>query len=148
MPRTRNSNSITRLVLVQSLYQMEIAGTDVNEIIDSLNSRIIFDSSEDELINDINKSLFSNLINEIIEKQIIIDKEIKKLLSDDWDFNRLDKILIAILRSAFYEIIFQTNTPYKVIIDEYVEISHSFFSGKEPNFTNTILDKLSEIHRK
>jgi len=148
MPRTRNSNSITRLVLVQSLYQMEIAGTDVNEIIDSLNSRIIFDSSEDELINDINKSLFSNLINEIIEKQIIIDKEIKKLLSDDWDFNRLDKILIAILRSAFYEIIFQSNTPYKVIIDEYVEISHSFFSGKEPNFTNAILDKLSEIHRK
>ena len=127
---------------------MEIAGTDVNEIIDSLNSRIIFDSSEDELIKDINKSLFSNLINEIIEKQIIIDKEIKKLLSDDWDFNRLDKILIAILRSAFYEIIFQSNTPYKVIIDEYVEISHSFFSGKEPNFTNAILDKLSEIHRK
>ncbi len=127
---------------------MEIAGTDVNEIIDSLNNRIIFDSSEDELIKDINKSLFSNLINEIIEKQIIIDKEIKKLLSDDWDFNRLDKILIAILRSAFYEIIFQSNTPYKVIIDEYVEISHSFFSGKEPNFTNAILDKLSEIHRK
>ena len=148
MPRTRNSNSITRLVLVQSLYQMEIAGTDVNDIIDSLNTRIIFDSSEDELINDINKSLFSNLINEIIEKQIIIDKEIKKLLSDDWDFNRLDKILIAILRSAFYEIIFQSNTPYKVIIDEYVEISHSFFSGKEPNFTNAILDKLSEVHRK
>jgi N utilization substance protein B len=148
MPRTRNSNSITRLVLVQSLYQMEIAGTDVNEIIDSLNSRIIFDSSEDELINDINKSLFSNLINEIIEKQIIIDKEIKKLLSDDWDFNRLDKILIAILRSAFYEIIFQSNTPYKVIIDEYVDISHSFFSGKEPNFTNAILDKLAEMHRK
>tara|TARA_B100001939_G_C16413086_1_gene393172 strand:- start:64 stop:447 length:384 start_codon:yes stop_codon:yes gene_type:complete len=127
---------------------MEIAGTDVNEIINSLNSRIIFDSSEDELINDINKSLFSKLINEIIEKQIIIDKEIKKLLSDDWDFNRLDKILIAILRSSFYEIIFQSNTPYKVIIDEYVEISHSFFSGKEPNFTNAILDKLSEIHRK
>ncbi|NDD48835.1 MAG: transcription antitermination factor NusB [Alphaproteobacteria bacterium] len=148
MPRTRNSNSITRLVLVQSLYQMEIAGTDVNEIINSLNSRIIFDSSEDKLINDINKSLFSNLINEIVEKQITIDNEIKKFLSDDWDFNRLDKILIAILRSAFYEIIFQSNTPYKVIIDEYVEISHSFFSGKEPNFTNAILDKLSEAHRK
>jgi N utilization substance protein B len=148
MPRTRNSNSITRLVLVQSLYQMEIAGTDVNEIIGSLNNRIIFDSSEDKLINDINKSLFSNLINEIVEKQITIDNEIKKFLSDDWDFNRLDKILIAILRSAFYEIIFQSNTPYKVIIDEYVEISHSFFSGKEPNFTNAILDKLSEAHRK
>ncbi|MEL0185277.1 MAG: transcription antitermination factor NusB [Hyphomicrobiales bacterium] len=148
MPRTRNSNSITRLVLVQSLYQMEIAGTDVNEIINSLNSRIIFDSSEDKLINDINKSLFSNLINEIVEKQITIDNEIKKFLSDDWDFNRLDKILIAILRSAFYEIIFQSNTPYKVIIDEYVEISHSFFTGKEPNFTNAILDKLSEVHRK
>ena len=148
MSRTRNSNSITRLVLVQSLYQMEIAGTDVNEIIDSLNNRIIFDSSEDKLINDINKSLFSNLINEIVEKQITIDNEIKKFLSDDWDFNRLDKILIAILRSAFYEIIFQSDTPYKVIIDEYVEISHSFFSGKEPNFTNAILDKLSEAHRK
>jgi len=148
MPRTRNSNSIARLVLVQSLYQMEIAGTDVNEIVDSLNNRIIFDTSEDILINDINKSLFSNLINEIVEKQIKIDNEIKKFLSDDWDFNRLDKILIAILRSAFYEIMFQSNTPYKVIIDEYVEISHSFFSGKESNFTNAILDKLSEAHRK
>jgi len=137
MPRTRNSNSITRLVLVQSLYQMEIAGTDVNEIIDSLNGRIIFDSSEDVLIDDINKSLFSKLINEIIEKQI----------SNDWDFNRLDKILIAILRLAFYEIMFQIDTPYKVIIDEYVDISHSFFSGKEPNFTNAILDKLSKVYR-
>ena len=148
MPRTRNSNSIARLVLVQSLYQMEIAGTDVNEIVDSLNNRIIFDTSEDILINDINKSLFSNLINEIVDGQLTIDNEIKKFLSDDWDFNRLDKILIAILRSAFYEIMFQSNTPYKVIIDEYVEISHSFFSGKEPNFTNAILDKLSEAHRK
>ncbi len=147
MPRTRNSNSITRLVLVQSLYQMEIAGTDVNEIIDSLNGRIIFDSSEDVLIDDINKSLFSKLINQIIEKQRIIDNEIKKFISDDWDFNRLDKILIAILRSAFYEIMFQSDTPYKVIIDEYVDISHSFFSGKEPNFTNAILDKLSKIYR-
>ena len=41
----KNSKSLTRLVIVQALYQMEMAGTDVSDIVSSLGDRLIFDNN-------------------------------------------------------------------------------------------------------
>ena len=76
-----------------------------------------------------------------------IDSIIKKNLSSNWRFNRLDKILKAILRAAVYEISYQLHTPSKVIINEYIDITHSFYSQKEPEFVNAILEKIAIAER-
>ena len=76
-----------------------------------------------------------------------IDSIIENNLSSDWKFNRLDKILKAILRTAVYEISYKLNTPSKVIINEYIDITHSFYSQKEPEFINAILDKIAIVER-
>ena len=142
---SKNSKSLTRLVFVQALYQMEMAGTDVSDIINSLGDRLIFDNNFDYLISHISKKLLKDSINGVIDNQNQIDSIIKKNLSSNWRFNRLDKILKAILRAAVYEISYQLRTPSKVIINEYIDITHSFYSKKEPEFVNAILDKIAIV---
>ena len=144
---SKNSKSLTRLVIVQALYQMEMAGTDVSEIINSLGDRLIFDNNFDYLISHISKKLLRDTINGVIDNQSQIDSIIKKNLSSNWRLNRLDKILKAILRAAVYEISYKLNTPSKVIINEYIDITHSFYSKKEPEFVNAILDKIAIVER-
>ena len=87
------------------------------------------------------------MINGVIDNQSQIDSIIENNLSSDWKFNRLDKILKAILRTAVYEISYKLNTPSKVIINEYIDITHSFYSQKEPEFINAILDKIAIVER-
>ena len=126
---------------------MEMAGTDVSDIINSLGDRLIFDNNFDYLISHISKKLLKDSINGVIDNQNQIDSIIKKNLSSNWRFNRLDKILKAILRAAVYEISYQLRTPSKVIINEYIDITHSFYSKKEPEFVNAILDKIAIVER-
>ena len=143
----KNSKSLTRLVIVQALYQMEMAGTDVSDIVSSLGDRLIFDNNFDYLISHISKKLLKDTINGVVDNQSQIDSIIKKNLSSNWRFNRLDKILKAILRAAVYEISYQLRTPSKVIINEYIDITHSFYSQKEPEFVNAILEKIAIVER-
>ena len=143
----KNSKSLTRLVIVQALYQMEMAGTDVSDIVSSLGDRLIFDNNFDYLISHISKKLLKDTINGVVDNQSQIDSIIKKNLSSNWRFNRLDKILKAILRAAVYEISYKLSTPSKVIINEYIDITHSFYSKKEPEFVNAILDKIAIVER-
>ena len=143
----KNSKSLTRLVIVQALYQMEMAGTDVSDIVSSLGDRSIFDNNFDYLISHISKKLLKDTINGVVDNQSQIDSIIKKNLSSNWRFNRLDKILKAILRAAVYEISYKLSTPSKVIINEYIDITHSFYSQKEPEFVNAILDKIAIVER-
>ena len=143
----KNSKSLTRLVIVQALYQMEMAGTDVSDIVSSLGDRLIFDNNFDYLISHISKKLLKDTINGVVDNQSQIDSIIKKNLSSNWRFNRLDKILKAILRAAVYEISYKLSTPSKVIINEYIDITHSFYSQKETEFDNAILDKIAIVER-
>ena len=143
----KNSKSLTRLVIVQALYQMEMAGTDVSDIVSSLGDRSIFDNNFDYLISHISKKLLKDTINGVVDNQSQIDSIIKKNLSSNWRFTRLDKILKAILRAAVYEISYKLSTPSKVIINEYIDITHSFYSQKEPEFVNAILDKIAIVER-
>ena len=144
---SKNSKSLTRLVFVQALYQMEMAGTDVSDIINSLGDRLIFDNNFDYLISHISKKLLKDTINGVVDNQSQIDSIIKKNLSSNWRFSRLDKILKAILRAAVYEISYKLSTPSKVIINEYIDITHSFYSQKEPEFVNAILEKIAIVER-
>ena len=58
--------------------------------------------------------------------------------------NLKDITLRAILRAAVYELLFTPDTPFKVVINEYINIAQSFYSEKEPEFLNAILDKVAK----
>ena len=68
-------------------------------------------------------------------------------IEEGWSFERLETVLRAILRAGAYELIVRLDVPARVAINEYVEIAHSFFGGREPNLVNGVLDKLAKERR-
>ncbi len=67
-----------------------------------------------------------------------IDKIIAKS-APEWPVDKLNKVDLAILRLAIYELIIVKKTPPKVIIDEAVEIAKEFGTEKTPKFINGVL---------
>jgi len=74
-----------------------------------------------------------------------ITKKLKKLDSviaksaPEWPVEQINKIDLAILRLAIYELLFQTKIPQKVTIDEAVELAKTFGSEASPGFVNGVL---------
>jgi N utilization substance protein B len=76
-----------------------------------------------------------------------IDRAITGSLASGWRLSRVDSILRAILRAAAFELVARKDIPARVVLDEYVEISHAFFGGEEPSFVNAALDKIARTKR-
>ena len=79
----------------------------------------------------------SKQANKILSKSVEIDKQIEKA-APTWPLDKLNKIDLAILRVAIYELE-ESDTPPKVVIDEAVEIAKEFGSENSPSFVNGVL---------
>lgn len=80
---------------------------------------------------------------EIVEKQ----EEINKLIIESaplWPVDKINKIDLAILRLAVFELLFKKDAPPKVIVDEAVELGKEYGSDASPSFINGALGKLIE----
>ena len=87
------------------------------------------------------------LVDGIVEKKDIIDSMIKELV-DNWDFSRIAKADLSLLRVAIYEIKYRLDIPPVVVIDETLEISKEFSTENSKKFLNGVLDKfISKIQR-
>ena len=80
------------------------------------------------------------LIDGILEKIKVIDSIISELV-ENWEFSRIAKIELALLRVAIFEIKYRLDVPPVVIIDEALEISKDFSSENSRKFLNGVLDK-------
>lgn len=67
-----------------------------------------------------------------------IRKQIESCLSEKWTYERVSKINIVILEIAVFEMLY-LKTPYKVVINEAVELAKSFGDTKSPSFVNGVL---------
>lgn len=142
---THDARRASRLNAVQALYQMELAGEDAEtvtqEFVDHRLGR-----EPDIGGGEADEEFFGSIVRGVPHHQVEIDRSIAKVLAADWRLERVDSILRAILRAAAFELIARKDVPAKAVIDEYVELTHAFFSGDEPKFVNAALDKLA--HRK
>mgnify|MGYP001578602170 CR=1 FL=1 len=82
----------------------------------------------------------------IISHLSSIDKLIAKS-APDWPINQINKIDLAILRLAVFELTMNEDTPPKVVIDEAVELGKEFGADSSPGFINGALGKLVEIKK-
>ena len=87
------------------------------------------------------------LVDGVLEKIELLDSIIKELVTN-WDFSRIAKTDLALLRLALYEIRFRLDVPPVVIINEALEISKEFCSENSNKFINGVLDKaLDQVMR-
>ena len=79
-----------------------------------------------------------SVINGIDLNKEAIEENISRNLKKDWKIERISKVDLALLKIAIYEILF-TDTPYKVAINEVIELSKKYSEEKSSNFINGIL---------
>ena len=84
------------------------------------------------------KTYIRNEILGIEKNKEQILEDIEKNLKEDWKLNRISKMDLSILKLAIYEIKF-SNVPYKVAINEAVELAKKYGEDKSKNFVNGIL---------
>lgn len=114
------------------IYSLEIQKTEnLEEQIDLFfESNNIEDAQAKKYIKDV---IFG--INENLEE---ILKDIEQNLKEDWKLNRISKMDLSILKLAIYEIKYN-EIPYKVAINEAVELAKKYGEDKSKNFVNGIL---------
>jgi N utilization substance protein B len=88
--------------------------------------------------DDFARILISGTINHLEE----IDALIKGHLSERWEFNRVNKVSLAILRVSIFQLLYQKETPGSVVIDEAIAIAKEFDTDISFKFINAVLDKI------
>ncbi len=83
------------------------------------------------------------LIDGVIKNQAAIDAQIKAL-AQNWEFERIAKIDLAILRIAMFEMLHRNDIPPVVSINEAIDISKQFSNADSKRFINGILDRLKD----
>jgi len=81
---------------------------------------------------------------EIISHLEKIDQSISTF-APKWPIAKINQVDLSILRCAIWELLFQKNTPPKVIIDEAVELAKEFGTDSSPSFVNGCLGGILKI---
>ena len=117
---------------------LEDDGKIIYEVVDSYyNTQIDSQSFE-------NIQYLKDVISAFVQNREKINEIINQVLSDKWKMNRLAKIDLAILRTAITEIKYVA-TPYKVAINEALELSKKFSDEKSTKFINGVLKDYVKI---
>lgn len=94
---------------------------------------------QNENITDKNTvSYINSTIEGIYNNSDIIKQKISDNLKKDWKIERISKVDLALLKLAIYEILY-TDTPYKVAINEVLELSKKYSEENSSNFINGVL---------
>jgi transcription antitermination protein NusB len=141
------ARSAARLGAVQALFQLDLSGSDVGEVLAQFSSRAIGDDFDDGQCGEADYSFLKQVVDGVVREQAAIDPALNARLEAAWKLTRLDTTVRAILRAAVYEIMFMDHVPARVTIAEYVNVAHAFFSGEEPAFINGVLDRFARERR-
>lgn len=122
---------------MQALYEWAISGNVMLEI-----------EARYRVENDMHKvdlDYFHELIHEIVNHSDAIDDAYLSHL--DRKFHELDHVERAILRIGTYELLHRIDVPYKVVINEGIELAKDFGATESHKYVNSILDEVAKQHR-
>ncbi|MEQ8479889.1 MAG: transcription antitermination factor NusB [Hoeflea sp.] len=145
--KAANQRGAARLAAVQALYQMDIGGTGVLEVVAEYESHRLGNEIDGEQYRPADPAWFRAVVSGVVEKQRALDPVIRASLTEDWPLSRLDATLRAILRAGAWELSFKKDVPVPVIVTEYVDIARAFFEEDEPKIVNAVLDRLARKYR-
>lgn len=131
------AKSNARKCAVQALYQWQMTGDNLG--------RIEVQFLEEERLKDAQKSYFTAIFHGVPAKLDEIDGALSEFV--DRPVDQIDPVERAILRIGVYELLNRLDTPYKVIINEGVNLAKCFGAEGSHKYVNGILDKVGQRHR-
>lgn len=145
--KSANQRGAARLAAVQALYQMDIGGAGVLEIVAEYEAHRLGSEIDGEQYRPADPAWFRAVVSGVVENQRALDPVIRSGLTEDWPLSRLDATLRAILRAGAWELSAKKDVPIAVIVNEYVDVARAFFDGEEPKIVNAVLDRLARKYR-
>jgi N utilization substance protein B len=140
--------SAARLAAVQALYQMDIAQTDIAELVAEYEAyRLGGDLSDDGEMVKADAKFFRSIVEGVVKEQLLLDPKINAQLREDWALNRVDSIIRAIMRAGAYELYFRADVPPAVVVNEYMNVAKAFFEQADARIINAVLDGLAKDAR-
>ena len=141
MSREHRANA--RLAAVQALYQMDVAGKGVNEILAEFETFWIGQEVEGEQYKPAEIEYFRDVLNGVLADQRALDQDIDATLAEGWPLRRVEAVMRAVLRAGTYELKKRRDVPARVVIAEYVDIAAAFLARDEVGMINAVLDALA-----
>jgi transcription antitermination protein NusB len=141
--RKANRRGAARLAAVQALYQMDIAGTGVHEILAEFESHWIGKEVEGNQYLPAEAAFFRDVVTGLVREQRKLDPLIDAALAQSWPLKRIEAILRAVLRAGAYELDQRRDVPARVVVSEYVDVANAFVEREETGMVNAVLDQLA-----
>lgn len=146
-----------RILAFQALYSYDVGGVNLDDLLKLEWTENDWDSEEksedvvsealeikepvdhaDSETEDYARILIAGTINHIEE----VDGSIKAHLSAKWDFSRVNKVSLAILRMSVYSLLFQKDLHPTIVIDEAIDIAKQYGTDDSFKFINAVLDSI------
>jgi transcription antitermination protein NusB len=147
LDRKANRRGAARLAAVQALYQMDIAGAGLNDVLAEFESHWLGNEVEGEKYLPAEAAFFRDVVSGVVRDQARLDPLIDEALSKGWPLQRIDAILRAVLRAGSYELEHRKDVPGRVVVSEYVDVAHAFVEKDETGMVNAVLDQIARQFR-
>jgi len=141
--RKANKRGAARLAAVQALYQMDLAGTGLNEILAEFEGHWLGQEVEGAQYLPAEAAFFRDVVAGVVREQRELDPLIDDALTKSWPLKRLETVLRAALRAGAYELIHRTDVPARVVVAEYADVAAAFVERDETGMVNAVLDQLA-----
>ena len=156
-PGPGGKRSAARLAAAQALYEIEFTGIAMDGVLENYLARRWpltaahggdGEGGEGESLVAPDLAFFEQLVRGFADRQADIDAAIRVAIGPDGTpLERLDVLLRAILRLGAFELAARPDVDTGTIIDEYVELTHAFYAGRESTLVNGVLDRLARTLR-
>jgi transcription antitermination protein NusB len=148
MNKRAQPRSAARLAAVQALYQQEMEGTALTQLLHEFHQHRIGAIIEDAEYADADVAFFDDVVKGVTARAAEIDAAIIARLASGWSMERLDRTMKAILRAGCYELMARPDVPVGAVVSEYVDVAKAFFDAREAGFANGLLDAIGKDARK
>jgi transcription antitermination protein NusB len=145
--RKANRRGAARLAAVQALYQMDIAGTGLNDILAEFESHWIGREVEGAQYLPAEAAFFRDVVSGVVREQRQLDPLVDQALAEGWPLKRIEAILRAVLRAGAYELGHRSDVPARVVVSEYVDVANAFVDKDETGMVNAVLDQIARQFR-
>jgi N utilization substance protein B len=124
------ARSRARRRALQAVYAWQVSATPMPRVIDQ------FEHEQEMEIADLD--YFKDLVNGVERERAVLDVKLRDFL--DREVEDVDPIERAVLRIASYELLHRVDVPYRVVINEAIEVSKRFGSDNGHTYVNSVLD--------
>ncbi len=138
------SRAAARLAAVQALYQQDMEGTPVPQLLHEFHTHRLGATIEGNTYAEADVDFFNDVVKGSNARAEEVDAAITARLAKGWSLERVDRPMRAIFRACTYELLARPDVPLASAISAYLDVADAFYDRREKGFVNGVLDAVAK----